>query len=233
MGRVGDARLRWVGGHGKMGLFFRRKRRFFRVRGWISLILLLGSLLALWPPVQSLTAVHSLSDPAKLATLGKRGANPRVNKIVYWLNRSDEWHVSPEFITYTALLLNGTHGEHGKLVSRTLLRNLKIAHELGLLTPENQAKLRRGNAATVTRGPYRGEIAEIDHIVPVSLAPEIGNDLANLEMMPSSLNRLKSDRVGERQLSCADDFYRAGILTRDSYERLRRRAVLPAPAPSR
>lgn len=213
-----------------MRLFFRKKKRFFRVRGWLSLILLLGSLLALWPPVQSLTAVTSLSDPSKLATLEKRGANPRVNKIVYWLNLSGEWHVSPELITYTALLLNGTHGDHGKLVARTMLRNLKIARELGLLTGENQAKLRRGNAATITLGPYLGEQVEIDHIVPVSLAPEVGNDLANLEMMPSSLNRMKSDRVGERQLSYAEDFYRVGLIDSESYERVRRKAVLRAPA---
>ena len=29
--------------------------------------------------------IASLIDPAKLATLGERGANPRVQKAVYWL----------------------------------------------------------------------------------------------------------------------------------------------------
>lgn len=34
---------------------------------------------------QAVTAIANLADPAKLATLGERGAIPRVKKITYWL----------------------------------------------------------------------------------------------------------------------------------------------------
>ena len=49
------------------------------------------------------------------------------------------------------------------------------------------------------RGPHTGQEVEIDHIVPVSLAPEVGNELANLEMLPEKLNQQKSNRVTEHQ----------------------------------
>ena len=98
---------------------------------------------------------------------------------------------------------NGTPNKRAALVKASLLQNLKIARELGLLTPDNLEHLRRGHAALASRGPYAGESVEIDHIVPISLAPEIGNELANLEMLPRTLNRQKSNRVGARQLAYA------------------------------
>ena len=70
-------------------------------------------------------------------------------------------------------------------------------------------------------GPYAGETVEIDHIVPISLAPELGNELANLEMLPRPLNRAKSAHVGARQIDLAEEFFRAGLLTKESLARLK------------
>ena len=53
----------------------------------------------------------------------------------------------------------------------------------------------------ITRGPYVGEKAEVDHIVPVAVAPTFCNWIGNLEFMPRTLNRRKSDKMGERQRS--------------------------------
>jgi hypothetical protein len=39
-------------------------------------------------PAKPIIAIANLSDPARLATLGERGANARLNKIVYWLHES-------------------------------------------------------------------------------------------------------------------------------------------------
>ena len=89
----------------------------------------------------------------------------------------------------------------GQLAKKSLLRNLTILERLGCLTEANLAKLRRGRAPTITRGPYTGEIAEVDHIVPVSKAPRFENWGGNLEFMPMTLNRRKSDKMGERQRS--------------------------------
>ena len=70
------------------------------------------------------------------------------------------------------------------LVKVSLLRNLKICDGLQMLDAENRVLLRRGNAPVVRRGPYTGQKAEVDHIVPLAQAREAGNELANLEMLP-------------------------------------------------
>jgi len=59
------------------------------------------------------------------------------------------------------------------------------------------AKLRTGNAPTITRGPYRGELATVDHIIPRSVCPELDNVLINLEFLPATLNAKKGNKVGE------------------------------------
>jgi hypothetical protein len=86
------------------------------------------------------------------------------------------------------------------MVKESLLRNLLIANRLGLLTPANLDALKRGKSPTVTFGPYAGEIAEVDHILPIAKFPQYGKEFWNLELMPQSLNRRKGDAVGQRQL---------------------------------
>ena len=45
------------------------------------------------------------------------------------------------------------------------------------------------------------EIAEVDHIVPVSKAPQFESWIGNLEFMLRTLNQRKSDKMGDRQRS--------------------------------
>lgn len=70
-----------------------------------------------------------------------------------------------------------------------------------MLTPENLEGLRRGLSPMITRGPYAGEKAEVDHIVSVAVAPEFANRIGNLEFMPMTLNGRKSHTMGARHLS--------------------------------
>ena len=181
---------------------------------------------AVWQftPLQAIVALSSLSDPAKLATLGERGANARLNKIVFWLDVARQRGMSAESAVGWAQTINETNEPRASLVKNQLARNLKIADELGLLTTDNRDRLKRGSAAIVARGPYSGETVEIDHIVPSSLAPEVGNELANLEMLPKSLNRQKSNRVNERQLAHAEKLFEAGLLRKESLDQVRRQA---------
>jgi 5-methylcytosine-specific restriction endonuclease McrA len=202
---------------------FRRRVRRWSVAG--VLVFVVSGLSWLFSPLEAVLAIRSLSDPAKLAALGQRGANPRVNKLVYWLDTARRKGLGPERAIEFAQTLNGVTGLPAELRREALLRNLTIAERLGLLTPENLDRLRRGNAPTVTLGPYAGEPTEVDHIVPVSLAPEVGNELANLELLPKTVNRRKSSRVGERQLSLAEDLHRAGLLRDDSWRRVRSAAA--------
>lgn len=188
---------------------------------WFSALLALaGVLVWQFTPAQAVFAISNLSDPAKLATLGKRGANPRVNKIVYWLDDARRRGLSPEHTLAAAQFLNGTRGPRAELVRETQARNVRIADELGLFTDENRRRLREGRAARVTLGPHTGQEVEIDHIVPVSLAPEAGNELANLEMLPEKLNQQKSNRVTERQREFARRLAAAGLLSETSLQRV-------------
>lgn len=185
---------------------------------------LLGGLALRSSALQAVWTLRTLSDPSKLKTLGERGANSRLNKIVYWLDRANRGGLAPERAIGLAQALNFTREPRASMVKTSLLRNFKIAEQLGLLTEENLERLRHGRAAVVTRGPYTGSSVEIDHVVPLSLAPEVGNELANLEMLPKPLNRGKSNRVGARQLAHAEALSRAGLLGPNSLARVRAKA---------
>ena len=161
-----------------------------------------------------ITAIAAQSDPSKLATLGTRAANPRLKRIMYYLYQARVGGADPATVIDQAQQHNGSAGTpRAALVKASLLRNLKICDGLGLFTPGNLQGLRTGQAPTVTRGPYAGQVAEVDHIVPLSLAPEVGNELANLEMLPADLNRSKSNKVGERQLALAKKFKDAALIS--------------------
>ena len=67
----------------------------------------------------------------------------------------------------------------------------KMDEILAALTPEEQHDLLDALA---------GEIAEVDHILPVAKFPQYGKEFWNLELMPQSLNRRKGDTVGQRQM---------------------------------
>lgn len=202
-----------------------------RIKGIAALFVVLFSYgLWQWGPFSAVFAIANLTDPAKLDRLGDRGANPRLNKAVYWLDKAERRFLPPGATITLSQTINGTGGHQAKLTRDSLLRNLKIAHELGLLTTPNREKLRRGHAAIITLGPYEGETVEIDHIVPFSLAPELGNNLANLEMTPMKVNRSKLDHVGARQLAKAGVFFQAGLLTPQSYEKVKAKARIKGSA---
>jgi hypothetical protein len=148
--------------------------------------------------------LSSLTDSAKLATLGERGANPRINKAMYWLWYAQQQGVSPQGVINQALVVNHTPHHKATLVEESLLRNWQAANRLGLFqTTNNLQSLRRGGSAMVMQGPYRGEMTEVDHMIPFAVAPEIGNEILNLEILPKTLNRQKSDYVGDVELAYA------------------------------
>ena len=90
-----------------------------RARKNLSLISLLvafvGWLGWQFGPFQSIQAVASLSDPQKLETLGERGANSRLNKIVYWLDQSENRGFSADRTIDLAQWFNGTEKRRAAL----------------------------------------------------------------------------------------------------------------------
>ena len=153
----------------------------------------------------------NLTDPAKLDTLtGKRAATPRLRKACYWLHTTSN---ATEAIK-RAQIQNRSHGTpRAQETASALLRNLTILERLGCLTEEGLAKLRRGNAPTITKGPYAGELATVDHIIPRSVCPELDNMLFNQEFMPDSINRRKSAKIGDRQRQLAKKWNGMGLLS--------------------
>lgn len=145
----------------------------------------------------SIASIRALTDPAKIVTLkDPRACNDRLLKVVYWLHVARINGDTPETILNQALVLQ----PRLDMVKDSLLRNLVIADRLGLLTPANLDSMRRGKSPVVTFGPYAGEIAEVDHILPVAKYPQYSKEFWNLELMPMTLNRRKGDKVGQRQM---------------------------------
>jgi hypothetical protein len=145
----------------------------------------------------AMVAIRSLTDPAKIATLrDPRACNDRLLKVVYWLHQAHQSGQEPQAVLDASLVQQPRRD----MVKESLLRNLVIANRLGLLTPANLDAMKRGKSPTVTFGPYAGEIAEVDHILPVAKFPQYGKEFWNLELMPQSLNRRKGETMGQRQM---------------------------------
>jgi hypothetical protein len=168
-------------------------------------------------------AIASLTDPTKLATLkGARAANPRLQKCIYWLAYAEEQGQKPEAVLGEAAKLNKTDATlYAGFIRWGMLENLRIAKELGLLTSVGMAELRRGKSATITKGPYAGQEAEADHVIPKAICPELANQVMNLELLPASLNRAKSDKVTERARVFATELYDAKLLSNEGLNRIK------------
>jgi hypothetical protein len=158
--------------------------------------------------------ISSLIEPAKLATLERRGANPRVEKYVAILAEAKKAGVSPEKVAVEAVRLAGMKEEAAKLTVETMTRNLLIAERLGCLNAAGLEAMHKGDAPKVRKGPYKGDELSVDHIIPVAVAPELDKTIANLELMPLRMNEGKRDSVGERQKELAAKLHKAGLLSR-------------------
>lgn len=158
--------------------------------------------------------IQPLIDPAKLATLGDRGANTRIQKITVLLWEAKQTGLDAGQVAAESIERIGWGGtEKGRLTAAAMVRNLTIVESLGATQPEDLADMRRGRTATVRRGPYSGEILSVDHIIPRAVAPELDNVIANLELMPLGVNQRKNDSIGDRQITLAKALHSAGLLS--------------------
>ena len=185
-------------------------------------------------PSTAAVAIAEHTDPVKLATLkGEGAANPRLQKCVYWLACAEEQGEKPEVVLDESAKLNRTAGTpYAGFVSWGLLENLKIAKELGLLTPEGMAELKQGKSATITKGEYAGQKAEADDVIPMSLCPELKNHVTNLELLPASLKRSKSDKVTERAKVFAKELYEAKLLSEEGWKKVQGSKSGPSALPT-
>jgi hypothetical protein len=168
-------------------------------------------------------AIASLTDPATLATLkGERAAESRLQKCVYWLAYAEEQGQKPEAVLDESAKLNKTAGTpYAGFLNWGLLENLKIAKELGLLTPGGMAELKQGKSATITKGQYSGQKAEADCVIPRAVCPELQNQVMNLELLPASLKKDKSDKVTDRAKVFAKELYEAKLLSEEGWKKVK------------
>lgn len=171
-------------------------------------------------PTVAAEAIAAQTDPKKLATLkGERAANARLQRCIYWMATAEDAGSKPEDVLAEAARINGTSGsDYAGFVRWGLLENLRLAKEYGILTPEGMAELRRGKSASITRGQYAGQEAAADHVIPLKVAPELGNQVLNLELLPASLNSAKGAKVGKRQVVFAGELRAAGLLSEAGYQ---------------
>jgi len=159
-------------------------------------------------------ALSALIDPAKLATLKERGANPRIQKAVAILESSRRDGNKVTKVAAEAVKLAGYRKSLAVLTQNALVRNHDTADKLGVLNTKGLADMRRGQAPTIRKGPYKGDELSVDHIVPRAVAPELDNVIANLELLPFKLNAAKNDKMGDRQRDLAKKLCSAGLLSK-------------------
>jgi hypothetical protein len=155
--------------------------------------------------------IASLINPAKLATLGERAANPRVQKYVAILEEAQRSGKDAAVVASEAVAIAGLRGELARLTTEAMLRNRVIAERLGCLNAAGIEEMRQGRAPTVTKGPYRGDQLSVDHIIPLSVIPEFDKVIANLELMPLRVNMKKRAGMGERQQDLLKKLRAAGL----------------------
>ena len=165
--------------------------------------------------------IKPLIEPAKLATLGERGTNSRVQKITALLWKAKQAGEDPAKVAAESVNLIGWGGSaKGELTAKAMVRNLTIAERLGSVTPADIEEMSRGRATEVRKGPYAGEVLSVDHIIPRSIAPELDNVIANLELMPLTLNQRKGNSVTARQTDLARKLHAEGLLSDDGLRRV-------------
>ncbi len=156
-----------------------------------------------------------LIEPAKLATLSPRAANPRIQKAVALLEEARRNGCKVATVVNKAVFVAGySNAVLAQMTRDALTRNHDIAAKLGVLTEVGLNDMLRGQSPTIKRGPYTGDELSVDHVVPFAVAPELGNVIANLELLPLRVNQKKNDKMGARQRDYAKKFHAAGLLTK-------------------
>ena len=187
--------------------FIRRHDTSPQTKNKMKILILLTLFITCNLQAQTLPTIKQLSslcNPEKLATLkkGNRSGNNRFKKIMYWIHAYEEQGTKPkEFLIelYSSYITKPYQNSNHVFAPKTEKLNLEAQYRLGkvygLYTKENLPLLKKGNAAFVTKGEYKGEKIEIDHLIPYSKAPSLENSMANLTWLPRTVNRTKGAKI--------------------------------------
>src|ERR1043165_8232523 len=164
-----------------------------------------------------------LTDKRDIAALGdqQRGANSRIRKLVYEIEASRQQGVDAKKALSEALKRNDYSGVEHKLTLNNVYGNW---HSLKTFVPdalsgENLGRLKAGETPTTEVRGIRQKL-EVDHIVPVNVAPELGTKLHNLRLLAQTVNRSIQDQVPAAAMNRARDLKSAGLISDNSYKNL-------------
>jgi hypothetical protein len=150
--------------------------------------------------------IRPLCDPAKLATLGGRAANPRVHKLLYHLHGLEASGGSIAKAVEIALPpgASAAYGYAPHLAKEQILATYQTAKDMGIFTDvANLEKMRRGMSPTIINGVDAGKLVHVDHIIPLKHAPELGNNFANLRYTTASANTARGAALDQDALTLA------------------------------
>ena len=80
-------------------------------------------------------------------------------------------------------------------------------------TEAGMDKLRRGGSPEITDGEHKGDSVALDHVLPRAVVLELAARFYNLEALPSAVNRKKSAKITEREVTLARRWNRDGLLS--------------------
>jgi hypothetical protein len=179
---------------------------------------------------QAVKRFRELTDKEAIAKLPdkKYGANPIVRQLIYEIETNKNQDVNARKALREALRRNGYKGHEHTLTFQNIYsswHSLKT-HLPGALSAANLATLKDGRAVTSTshdRASSRHirQMLDADHIIPVSVAPELGTQLHNLRLMAHTPNRSVKANVTEAAISRAEDLVRVGLWSEDKLKGLK------------
>jgi len=62
-------------------------------------------------------------------------------------------------------------------------------------------------------------------VIPRAVCPELRNQVMNLELLPASLKRAKSDKITDRARVFAKELYDAGLLSEEEWRAVKEQYV--------
>lgn len=157
-----------------------------------------------------------LLDPAKVATLkGERPINARLYRVLYWLEMARAGGGELEKVIEQAQDIAGYGGtQRAKADKLAIIWNHEKLRAWGSLTKENLVRMRRG-ASPSTR---EREDLDVDHVLPVSIVPELKAAFFNLEILTREENQKKGNKITERERKLARMWHGDGLLSLEALE---------------
>ncbi|MES2920077.1 MAG: hypothetical protein V4819_00925 [Verrucomicrobiota bacterium] len=167
------------------------------------------------PDVIARQMLAPLLDPAKVDTLkGDRPINARLYRVFYWLETARLVGGKPaEVLDIAQAAAHYAGTARAKADQQCIIWSASRLQAFGCFTPAGMEKLRKGGSPVITQGPHAGQAIALDHVLPVSIVPELAARFYNLEAIPAGANLSKSNKIGQREMDLARRWQREGLLS--------------------